>query len=145
MNVFRCTYQLWLRVRRSMILSQQRLPRQFHQLLTFLVFWFALSELAPAYVLEPAYWKYSPVNVRMELSPTAGSLISPPSFPLYDGSTSWEQVYAGAAEVWNGVMANLQLTTSVSPAVNPGAEDVSTKPILVRASPVPLWIRIHSL
>jgi hypothetical protein len=91
-------------------------------ILTFLFFCFALNELSPAYVLEGATWPYSPVNVQMELSSTAGSLQSPPPFPLYDGSTSWEQVYAGAAGVWNGVMANLQLTTSVSPAINPGAE-----------------------
>src|SRR5271163_3177683 len=110
-------------MRRLMMRSQERLPSKFHQTLTFLFFCFAHSELARAYVLEGAYWQYSPVNVRMELSATAGSLQYPPSFPLIDGSTSWDEVYAGAAEVWNGVMANLQLTTSVSPAVNPGAED----------------------
>jgi len=110
-------------MRRLMMRSQERLPSKYHQTLTFLFFCFAHSELARAYVLEPAYWQYSPVNVRMELTPTAGSLQCPPSFPLIDGSTSWEQVYAGAAEVWNGVMANLQLTTSVSPAINPGLED----------------------
>jgi hypothetical protein len=109
--------------RRLMMQSQERLSSKFHQILTFLFFCFAHSELARAYVLEPAYWQHSPVNVRMELTPTAGSLQYPPSFPLIDGSTSWEQVYAGAAEVWNGVMANLQLTTSVSPAINPGLED----------------------
>ena len=109
--------------RRLMMQSQERLSSKFHQILTFLFFCFAHSELARAYVLEPAYWQHSPVNVRMELTPTAGSLQYSPSFPLIDGSTSWEQVYAGAAEVWNGVMANLQLTTSVSPAINPGTED----------------------
>jgi hypothetical protein len=110
-------------MRRLMMRSQERLSSKFHQILTFLFFCFAHSELARAYVLEPAYWQYSPVNVRMELTPTAGSLQYPPSFPLIDGSTSWEQVYAGAAEVWNGVMADLQLTTSPSPAASPGTED----------------------
>jgi len=88
-----------------------------------LLFSVAFTESGFAYVLEGAKWQYSPVNVRMELSVTAGSLRHPPSFPLLDGSTSWEQVCAGAAGVWNAVMGNLQLTTSVSPAINPGAED----------------------
>jgi len=92
-------------------------------ILTFLFFCFALSELSPAYVLEPAKWQYSPVNIQMKLSSTARSLVSPPTFPLVDGSTSWEQVYMGAAGVWNAVMANLRLTTSPSPATNLGTED----------------------
>jgi len=95
----------------------------FHNILTFLFFCFALSELSPAYVLEPANWRYSPVNLQMKLSSTAGLLVSPPTFPLYDGSTSWEQVYTGATGVWNAVIANLKLTTSPSPATNLGTED----------------------
>jgi hypothetical protein len=92
-------------------------------ILTFLFFCFALSELSPAYVLEGANWKYSPVNVQMKLSSTAGSLQYPPAFPLYDGSASWEQIYTAAIGVWNAVMANLQLTTTPSPGSNLGTQD----------------------
>ena len=92
--------------------------------LAFLFFSFALGEVSRAYVLEGAQWQFSPVNVQMNLSSTARSLQSPPSFPLIDGSTSWEQVYVGAAGVWNGVMGDLQLTTTTSPATaNLGTED----------------------
>ena len=93
-------------------------------LLTFVFFFFALCEISPAYVLEGAKWQNSPVNVQMNLSATAGSLQSPPFFPLIDGSASWEQVYTGAAGVWNAVMKNLQLTTSTSPSTrNLGTQD----------------------
>ena len=41
-----------------------------------------------------------------------------------DGSASWEQVYTGAAGVWNAVMGNLQLTTTTSSGTtNLGTED----------------------
>jgi hypothetical protein len=101
-----------------------RFASKFRQLLTCLLFCFALSELSPAYVLEGAKWQYSPVNVQMNLSATAGSLQYHPSFPLMDGSTSWEQVYTGAAGVWNAVMGNLQLTTTTSPGTtNLGTQD----------------------
>jgi hypothetical protein len=59
----------------------------------------------------------------MKLSATAGSLQYPPAFPLYDGSTSWEQVYSLATGVWNAVMAHLQLTTTTSPGTNLGTQD----------------------
>ena len=88
-----------------------------------LLFYLALSESGSAFVLEGAKWQYSPVNVQMKLSSTARSLSNPPPFPLMDGSTSWEQVYTGAAGVWNAVMANLQLTTSPSPGTNLGTQD----------------------
>jgi FG-GAP-like repeat/Matrixin len=92
--------------------------------LAFLFFSFALSELSPAYVLEGAKWQFSPVNVQMNLSATAGRLQYPPSFPLMDGSTSWEQVYSGAAGVWNAVIGNLRLTTTLSQSnTNLGTED----------------------
>jgi hypothetical protein len=109
--------------RRLMMQSQERLSSKFHQILIILFFCLALAEHSFAYVLEGAAWQFSPVNVRMELSSTSGSLLYPPSFPLYDGSTSWEEVYTGSAGVWNAVMANLQLTTSPSPATSPGTED----------------------
>ncbi len=76
-----------------------------------------------AYVLEGATWQFSPVNVQMELSSTSSSLLYPPSFPLLDGSTSWEAVYSGSAGVWNPYMADLQLTTSTSPGTSPGTGD----------------------
>jgi hypothetical protein len=91
--------------------------------LTFLFFCFALGELSPAYVLEGAAWQYSPVNVQMKLSSTAGSLQYPPVFPLYDGSTSWEQVYTAGTVVWNAVMANLLLTTTPSSGTSIGTQD----------------------
>jgi len=92
--------------------------------LTFLFLSFALCESSPAYVLEGPKWQYSPVNVQMSLSATAGSLQAPPSFPLSDGSTSWEQVYTGATGVWNAVMGNLQLTTTTSASTtNLGTQD----------------------
>jgi hypothetical protein len=78
-----------------------------------LSFCLALSESASAYVLEGAKWQFSPVNVQMSLTATAGALLSPPSFPLMDGSASWEQVYTGAAGVWNAV-ENLELTTTTA-------------------------------
>ena len=68
-------------------------------IVAFFFFCFALSEVSSAYVLEGAKWQFSPVNVQMGLSLTAGALQSPPSFPLMDGSTSWEQVYTGATEI----------------------------------------------
>jgi Matrixin len=88
----------------------KRFPSSF----AFLLLCFAASESSLAYVLEGANWQSSPVNVQMELSSTAGSLQTPPSFPLYDGSTTWEQVYAASTTVWNTVMGNLVLTTTVS-------------------------------
>ena len=101
-----------------------RFACKFRQLLSCLFFCFALSEPSPAYVLEGAKWQYSPVNVQMNLTATAGSLQYHPSFPLMDGSTSWEQVYTGAASVWNAVMGNLQLTTTTSPGTtNLGTQD----------------------
>jgi Matrixin len=92
-------------------------------LLTFLFFCFALSQLSPAYVLEGATWPYSPVNVQMDLSSTTRSLQYPPAFPLYDGSASWEQVYTAATQVWNAVMANLQLTATPSSGTSLGTQD----------------------
>jgi Matrixin len=92
-------------------------------LLTFLFCCFALSEPSPAYVLEGAAWQYSPVNVQMKLSSTAGSLQYPPAFPLHDGSASWEQVYTAATKVWNAVMANLQLTATPSAGTSLGTQD----------------------
>jgi FG-GAP-like repeat/Matrixin len=80
-----------------------------------LLFCLAFAESASAYVLEGAKWQFSPVNVQMSLTATAGALVSPPSFPLMDGSTSWEQVYTGATGVWNAV-ENLELTTTTAGA-----------------------------
>jgi FG-GAP-like repeat/Matrixin len=100
-----------------------RFTCKFHLIGAFF-FCFVLSEVSPAYVLEGAKWQFSPVNVQMGLSLTSGSLQSPTSFPLMDGSTSWEQVYTGATGVWNAVMANLQLTTSfAASAANLGTQD----------------------
>jgi Matrixin len=82
---------------------------------TLLLVCLTLSEPGFAYVLEGAKWQYSPVNIQMSLSATARALVYPPSFPLNDGSTSWEQVYTGAAGVWNAV-ENLELTTTTAPA-----------------------------
>ena len=84
----------------------------------------ALTGVARAYVLEGGKLQGLSVNIQMKLSSTASSLGSlVPAFPLADGSTSWEQVFNAAAGIWNGVMANLQLTTTVSPATNLGTED----------------------
>jgi Matrixin len=83
----------------------------------YFLFIFSLGLVKPgaAYVLEGAKWQSSPVNVQMSLSATTILLAFPPSFPLMDGSTSWEQVYTGAAGVWNAV-ENLQLTTVTAPS-----------------------------
>ena len=98
--------------------------KRFPSTLAFLLLAFAASEPGPAYVLEGANWESSPVNVQMGLSSTAGSLQSPPSFPLYDGSTSWEQVYSASANAWNAVMGNLVLTTTIAPGTTVlGAQD----------------------
>jgi hypothetical protein len=110
-------------MRGTMMRSQERPCCKFHHIPIFLFFCFVLAEHSFAYVLEGAAWQFSPVNVRMELSSTSGSLLYPPSYPLLDGSTSWEEIYTGSAGVWNAVMADLQLTTSPSPASSPGAQD----------------------
>jgi hypothetical protein len=77
--------------------------------------WFALIGATHAYVLEGGKLQSSPVNIQMKLSSTGGSLGSnAPSFPLYDGSTSWEQVFNAAVGIWNAVLVDLQLTTTPS-------------------------------
>jgi hypothetical protein len=73
--------------------------------------------------LEGGKLQTSPVNIQMKLSSTANTLKFPPSFPLADGSTSWEQVFNAAVSIWNAVLADLQLTTTTSPDTNLGTED----------------------
>jgi hypothetical protein len=89
-------------------MTQARLMKQ-----TFLVLLFALgvAGITNAYVLEGQRWNSSSVSMQMNLSATGYRLQSPPSFPLFDGATSWDGVYSAAAAVWNPHMANMKIAT----------------------------------
>jgi hypothetical protein len=85
--------------------------RPVKQSLLALLFTLAVAGITNAYVLEGQHWNSSPVSMQMNLSATSYRLQNPPRFPLFDGATSWDGVYAAAAAVWNPYMTNMKIRT----------------------------------
>ena len=74
--------------------------------LTFL----ALSCTARAWVLENIVWGYSDPAIYVNLSASQSQLGARlPSFPLYDGSGSFDQVFFSAVASWDSYLLNLQI------------------------------------
>ena len=68
---------------------------------------------ARAYVLEGASWA-GPFTVYLNLTASQAQLgANLPKFPLTDGSTSFNQVYANAEAIWNSKLKNLKITSVV--------------------------------
>ena len=66
--------------------------------------------VAHAYVLENIVWAYPNPAIYVNLSASQGALGSRlPSFPLYDGSGSFDQVFFDAVGSWNSYLLNLQI------------------------------------
>lgn len=69
---------------------------------------FGTAKPARAYVLEGQKWPNGTVAMNLQLS------FSGATFPLIDGSTSWNSVAVAATADWNAHMANLQMTTNTT-------------------------------
>ena len=67
-----------------------------------------MGQVANAYFLEGQRWSLgTTVSIAMNLSATNSKLQVKPSFPLQDGSPTWEAVFEDAAGLWNQNIAAL--------------------------------------
>ena len=70
--------------------------------------WFLTA--ARAYVLENIVWNISNPTIYVNLTASEGQLgTNLASFPLIDGSGSYNQVFTAAASIWNSYLLNLQI------------------------------------
>jgi hypothetical protein len=71
---------------------------------------FAQACVSNAYVLENIVWGYSNPTIYVNLSASQGALGSRlPSFPLLDGTGTFDQVFFAAVASWNSYLLNLQI------------------------------------
>ena len=68
------------------------------------------ADVSHAYVLENIVWAYPNPAIYVNFTASQGALGSRlPSFPLYDGSGSFDQVFFNAVGSWNSYLLNLQI------------------------------------
>lgn len=76
---------------------------------------FAVFQASPAraYVLEGPSWAVPGVIIYLNLTASQGKLgANLARFPLTDGSTSYNQVYAKAETIWSSYLKNLKINTA---------------------------------
>lgn len=66
------------------------------------------------YALEHQQWPDGTIPMRLQLAP--------PSYPLQDGSTSWNAVARNAMDLWNLQLGRVQFTTTEADPATPAAD-----------------------
>jgi hypothetical protein len=67
------------------------------------------AQSSPAYELEGLIWNVGAIGIVMNLNATQYRLTNPRSFPLTDGSYTYQQVYYKVAADWNQYLLRLQI------------------------------------